>query len=302
MSNKFTFQLKRGRLGHRASPPSSASPWTSLLLWGFCRRRSVPETRCLRAVSDASGRGMPSLGPSLWRTGGAGRVTVIPTRFFLQTQASLTQHQFYACAFLRRLEGSLNVCPWSCCCKTLEVAHLSFEFTCTKQLQCHTSTLCTHNTHIKGHWHTFAASYKKTDGKVVGEPFSEEFMFCPPFIIYLKPCSYSSSVIKYAQQSGLNSTFSQRGMALTWCWRQEGRERRKSGRSTKQSGYTVDTLQLLQLQFGPIWPLLWQSLSRFQPLWETVVTRAKVHLFMGNVCFLKRGVQFENKEHLKFIE
>lgn len=32
------------------------------------------------------------------------------------------------------------------------------------------------------------------------------------------------------------------------------RERRKAGRSTKQSGYTMDTLQLLQIQYGPIWP------------------------------------------------
>lgn len=31
----------------------------------------------------------------------------------------------------------------------------------------------------------------------------------------------------------------------------------KSGRSTKQSGYTVDTLQLLQLQNGPVWPLIY---------------------------------------------
>lgn len=44
---------------------------------------------------------------------------------------------------------------------------------------------------------------------------------------------------------------------MMWYTRREGGrgEGRKCGRFSKQSGYTVDTLQLLQLQYGPIWPL-----------------------------------------------
>lgn len=41
----------------------------------------------------------------------------------------------------------------------------------------------------------------------------------------------------------------------------EGKRERekKSGKSTKQSALTVDTLQLLQLQCGPIWPFIYSA-------------------------------------------